>query len=333
MPKFEYIHKDELEIDSENVRPEAKTDMDLCRSIKRKGILQPLVVRPSDDKFLIIIGATRFESGKSAGLNEFPSVIAEELEDDDIAAMTASLHENLFRIDLSPGDKARIIADLCIKIGKAPSDAIGEISERMGMGERQVEKYLESAEMPEWYLELMRSPEDRNLPNWVKAVAKDPEHRTDSQKEALREVLPEDVKDEEVEKVLSKDSLKSTQLSNVNIAEELARSKDYAEIIEKDPVQALRTAIEASDASKENTGDIIQRGKKKLKGEEGEGSGRRSKKRGHKVEFKFRDEYYKMLEDYAKFKGSNSPNRVAKRIVGNFLDDEVRDHPRKTTVE
>lgn len=72
----------------------------LATSIKRHGILQPLVVTPADgEKYYIIAGERRWRAARLAGLQNVPAVVrtSKELEQLELA-----LIENVQRVDLSP---------------------------------------------------------------------------------------------------------------------------------------------------------------------------------------------------------------------------------------
>ena len=80
---------------------------DLTNSIKERGIIQPIVVRPSkteNKKFEIIAGERRWLAAKKAGLNDVPVVI---LNVDDEKSLEFAIVENVQRQDLNPVDEAR----------------------------------------------------------------------------------------------------------------------------------------------------------------------------------------------------------------------------------
>jgi len=82
---------------------------ELATSIRRRGILQPLLVRPSGRRFEIVAGERRFRAAKRAGLSEVP-VIVRELSDQE--ALEIAIVENLQREDLNPVDEARALEQL-----------------------------------------------------------------------------------------------------------------------------------------------------------------------------------------------------------------------------
>jgi ParB/RepB/Spo0J family partition protein len=81
-----------------NVRKDRGDIAELVASIKEKGVLQPILVRPVGDKYEIIVGSRRFEAAKEAELDTIPAIVNEM---SDSEAVAASLVENLQRGDLA----------------------------------------------------------------------------------------------------------------------------------------------------------------------------------------------------------------------------------------
>jgi ParB family transcriptional regulator, chromosome partitioning protein len=80
---------------------------DLTSSIKERGILQPIIVRKSDDdrsKFEIIAGERRWLAAQRAGLHNVPVVITEA---DDLKSLEFAIVENVQRHDLNPLEEAQ----------------------------------------------------------------------------------------------------------------------------------------------------------------------------------------------------------------------------------
>ena len=75
----------------------------LADSIKEKGVLQPLLVRKSGDKYEIIAGERRWRAAKMAGLDKLP-VIEKDLSDREV--LEVALVENLLRENLSAIEEA-----------------------------------------------------------------------------------------------------------------------------------------------------------------------------------------------------------------------------------
>nr|WP_294914276.1 ParB/RepB/Spo0J family partition protein [uncultured Neokomagataea sp.] len=79
---------------------------ELAVSIRSRGVLQPLLVRPNPEKdghYQIIAGERRWRAAQQAGLHDVPVHIREL---DDMDAMAAALVENLQRADLNPIEEA-----------------------------------------------------------------------------------------------------------------------------------------------------------------------------------------------------------------------------------
>jgi ParB family chromosome partitioning protein len=80
---------------------------DLTNSIKKRGIIQPIIVRKSNDnklKFEIIAGERRWLAAQKVGLNEVPVVITEA---DDLKSLEIAIVENVQRHDLNPLEEAQ----------------------------------------------------------------------------------------------------------------------------------------------------------------------------------------------------------------------------------
>src|SRR3989344_7837148 len=101
------------EITPNKGQPRKEFDQDLIKelsaSIKQYGILQPLIVTPEGEKYIIIAGERRFRAATLAGLEHLPALVrsSEELE-----RLEIGLIENVQRVDLSPLDQAQSIARL-----------------------------------------------------------------------------------------------------------------------------------------------------------------------------------------------------------------------------
>ena len=81
--------------------------IDLTNSIKERGIIQPIIVRKSDNdksKFEIIAGERRWLAAQKAGLHNVPVVVTEA---DDLKSLEFALVENVQRHDLNPLEEAQ----------------------------------------------------------------------------------------------------------------------------------------------------------------------------------------------------------------------------------
>ena len=114
----------------------SETSLDeLTASVRRHGVLQPILVRPNGEGFILIAGARRL---RAARLAECATIPARVLELDDAAADEATIIENLHREDIHPLDEGesyqrlvasgRTIEDVAVAIGKSKGYVYQRIS-------------------------------------------------------------------------------------------------------------------------------------------------------------------------------------------------------------
>ena len=107
----------------------------LAQSISQNGILQPLTVRRTDDRFQLVAGERRLRAAKLLGM-EFVPCIAVTMTERNSAVM--ALIENIQRRDLSVFDEAEAIArlidfygmtqeDAAVKLGKSQSSVANKL--------------------------------------------------------------------------------------------------------------------------------------------------------------------------------------------------------------
>ncbi|WP_027178336.1 ParB/RepB/Spo0J family partition protein [Maridesulfovibrio bastinii] len=95
--------------------PEALEE--LTESIKAKGVLQPVLVRPfpgDRNKYELVAGERRLRASKLAGLTEIPAMVKDMT---DLESMAVALIENLQREDLNPIEEAKGYQELTSKFG------------------------------------------------------------------------------------------------------------------------------------------------------------------------------------------------------------------------
>ncbi len=126
---------------------------ELAQSIRARGILQPLLVRPhptEPDRFQIIAGERRWRAAGAAGLHEVPTLVR-ELADADAAAV--ALVENLQRQDLNAIDEAEGYERLINQFGLT-QDAVGHA---IGKSRSHVSNTLRLLNLPPPVKEALRS--------------------------------------------------------------------------------------------------------------------------------------------------------------------------------
>jgi len=113
-----------------DMRPESLSD--LADSIKSKGLVQPILVRPlagrnagESQRYEIIAGERRWRAAQMAGIAEIPAVIRDVPDE---AALAMSLIENIQREELNPLEEARALLRLIEEFGlthQAAAEAVG----------------------------------------------------------------------------------------------------------------------------------------------------------------------------------------------------------------
>jgi ParB family chromosome partitioning protein len=104
--EFQYIAIDQLFESTTNPRQtfDQKKLEELAESIRTGGLIQPIVVRPKDNRFEIVAGARRFRAGQLAEQFSLPARIKELT---DAQAMEWQLVENSQRVDVHPYQEAQ----------------------------------------------------------------------------------------------------------------------------------------------------------------------------------------------------------------------------------
>ncbi|MBE7060922.1 MAG: ParB/RepB/Spo0J family partition protein [Clostridiales bacterium] len=97
---------------------------ELADSIRKHGVIMPIIVNKSGDRFMIIAGERRFRASKIAGLNKIP-VIVKNYDEKQIKEI--SLIENLQREDLNPIEAATAMRSLMNDYGMTQDDLADRI--------------------------------------------------------------------------------------------------------------------------------------------------------------------------------------------------------------
>ena len=113
----------------------------LVDSIRRHGVLQPIVVRPAAGGFEVVAGERRWRAAKAAGLSTIP-VVVRTLTDQE--ALELALVENLQREDLNPMERARAYRRLMQDFGLTQE----QIAERVGKSQPSVANALRLLNLP-----------------------------------------------------------------------------------------------------------------------------------------------------------------------------------------
>ena len=136
------IPLDRIEPNPEQPRTEFGDLTELTESIREKGVLEPLLVKPRPDgTYMIIAGERRWRSSKLAGLTEVPCI---EIDTDEQGVAEIALIENLQRKDLNVWEEADGLAALADKFGYTQD----EIAKKISKSRSTVTEFMTIAGLP-----------------------------------------------------------------------------------------------------------------------------------------------------------------------------------------
>ncbi len=164
----------ELPLDQIRLNPQQPRKMisdqkleELTESVKIHGVIQPIIVKPQGDRYLIVAGERRYRAAKQAGLDTIPVVI-KELSNSEV--MQIGLLENIQREDLNPIDKGEAIKTLMEEHGLTQE----QLSKQLGIGrssltnlirllqlEHEVREFLKNGQLSEGHARALLSLEHR----------------------------------------------------------------------------------------------------------------------------------------------------------------------------
>ena len=108
---------------------------ELSESIKTYGVIQPILVVPKGDRYMIVAGERRFRASKLAGLKKIPAVVREYTEQQ---VQEISLLENIQREDLNPIETAKAMKELLSNYGWTQE----ELADRLGKSRPVVANFI-----------------------------------------------------------------------------------------------------------------------------------------------------------------------------------------------
>ncbi len=111
----------------------------LADSVRRHGVLQPVVVRRAGDRFELVVGERRWRASRAAGLAEIPAVVSDI---ESAERLEVAIVENVQRHDLNPIELAHAYRALA-ESGHTQE----EIGERVGMDRSSIANHLRLLEL------------------------------------------------------------------------------------------------------------------------------------------------------------------------------------------
>ena len=132
---------------------EKETLDELTNSIKERGIIQPLIVRKSDDQvdmFELIAGERRWQAAQTAGLHEVPVIV---IEADNLKSLELAIVENVQRQDLNAIDEAESYKNLIDNFGYDQE----KVSKFIGKSRPYISNSLRLLTLPEKLIDMVRN--------------------------------------------------------------------------------------------------------------------------------------------------------------------------------
>lgn len=183
---------------------------ELTASIEEIGVLEPLLVKPSDvhGRWMIIAGERRWRAARAAGLREVPCI---EKDVDERAVAEMALVENMQRKDLTPWEEADGLAALCQRFGYTHED----VAKKVGKSRSTVTEALSLASIPEDLREECRRA-DINVKSLLLQIVRQPD--IPSMRQMIRDIS---------DKGLSREDVRATRRGGAGEVENRSSSKPF----------------------------------------------------------------------------------------------------------
>lgn len=122
---------------------------ELVNSLREKGIIQPILVRPKGEIYEIIAGERRWRAAQEVGMTEVPVIVRRDI--DDANSLEISLIENIQREELNPVEEAVAYKELINKF-EYTLDKVGQM---MGKDKTTISNSLRILTLPKETLDLL----------------------------------------------------------------------------------------------------------------------------------------------------------------------------------
>jgi ParB family chromosome partitioning protein len=204
-PVGRLIATEKLDPNPDQPRVEIGDLTELTASVTDKGVLEPLLVKPSgvSGRWMIIAGERRWRAAREAGLREVPCI---EMDVDDQAVAEIALIENLQRKDLTIWEEADGLAALCSRFGYTHE----EVARKMGKSRSTITESLSIAALPEAVRDQCRRA-DINSKSLLLQIVRQPDD--ESMRKMLTEITSHGLTRDEARQARRTQAAKSTQAS------------------------------------------------------------------------------------------------------------------------
>src|SRR6267378_1688646 len=194
------IALDKIDPNPEQPRVDFGNLTELTASIAEKGVLEPLLVKPSraTGRWMIIAGERRYKAARAAGLKEVPCV---EMDIDAGSVAEIALIENMQRKDLTVWEEADGLLALCERFGYTHE----EVARKVGKSRSTVTEALSIAQIPtdvreicakadisakSMLLQIVRQPDEAGMRRLAKEITSRGLTRDDAREVRRQEMGP-----------------------------------------------------------------------------------------------------------------------------------------------
>jgi len=202
---------------------------ELIKSIKEKGIIQPILVRPKGDGYELIAGERRFRAANMLNLKEIPAII-KDVQDQD--SLELSLIENIQRQELNPIEEAHAYQYLIDKFKLTQE----EISEVLGKSRVSITNTLRLLKLP---LEIQEEIKNERL-TFAHGRALLEIEDTNLQRRLVQDVITKSLSVRELENLIK---ARRTKTMRLKPGIKVSGTEPYIAILEQELQQILATKI------------------------------------------------------------------------------------------
>lgn len=150
LPQVASVYLEDVPVDTIDPNPHQPRDGvehddaldELAASIRERGVLQPIRVRPQGDRYQLIAGERRWRAAQLAGLAAVPAIVVDV---DDAAMRIEAIIENLQREDLNEIERANALRELKEALNLTWDD----VAARVGLTRRSIMRIVGLTTLPE----------------------------------------------------------------------------------------------------------------------------------------------------------------------------------------
>lgn len=125
---------------------------ELAQSIRADGLIQPILLRPHGERYLLVVGERRLRAAKLAGMTEIPAILRHLSEE---KSLELALVENIQRENLNPIEVARALERMSLELRLSHE----ELAQRTGKNRTTITNFLRLLKLPAEIQDLIATKE------------------------------------------------------------------------------------------------------------------------------------------------------------------------------